>query len=107
MRTLQITAILMAALPGVSAGARAHGKSENGRQVTVYFNDRTDAPLAVPDQAKILASGIFAGIGVTLHWKFGRPSQAETGAIAIDLFRPRPHERRRSGYHRETRASST
>jgi hypothetical protein len=43
--------------------------SENRRQVKVYFNDRTDAPLAVPDQAKILASGIFAGIGVTVHWK--------------------------------------
>jgi hypothetical protein len=90
MRALRIAAVLMAALQGVGTGASAQGKSEQKRQVTVYLSDSITVPAIVKAQAKAIASDMFAGIGVAMHWKSGRPSPSETEAIAIELVTDTP-----------------
>jgi len=75
--------ILAAGNPGGAAGAQ--GKSEDGRQVTVYTLDNVAVPIVNRALAQILASQMFAGIGVTLHWKSARPPLSESSAIVIEF----------------------
>ena len=61
---MKLAAVMMMAV--VLAG-NVQGKSDLGRQVTVYFNDRADVPLDVKGEAKAGAGGMFASIGITIH----------------------------------------
>jgi len=81
--TMTMTAVLILA-------ASAQGKSENKREVTVYYTDNASVPYLTRVQAQGLASTMFAGIGVTLNWRHGAPSHAEPGAIAIDFVTHTP-----------------
>jgi hypothetical protein len=81
--------IAMAAMMAASA----QGKSENGRQVTVYFSDNAGVPYDVRAQAQGLATGIFASIGVTLRLKPGHPAPSETDAIMIEFVTNTPATR--------------
>jgi hypothetical protein len=80
---MTMTAVLILA-------ASAQGKSENKREVTVYYTDNASVPYLTRVQAQGLASTMFAGIGVTLNWRHGAPSHAEPGAIAIDFVTHTP-----------------
>ena len=77
-------ALLMAAV--------AQGKSGAERQVTVYLPNDTIVPLVVRAQAEARASEMFAGIGVRLNVREGRPPVAETTTIIIDLIDNTPAE---------------
>ena len=70
--------------------ASAQGKSENGRQVTVYVSDNAGVPYDVRAQAQGLASGMFASIGVTLHLKPGHPARPDADAIMIEFVTNTP-----------------
>ena len=76
----------------VSAGS-AQGKSDFGRQVTVYFNDRADVPFDAQGEAKVVARGMFASIGITIHWRAGSPSEWEKGVIVIEMATATPSTR--------------
>ena len=86
---MKLAAVMMVA---VLAG-NVQGKSGFGRQVTVYFNDRADVPFDVQGQAKAVAGGMFASIGITIHWRAGRPSESEKGVIAIEMATDTPAAR--------------
>ena len=73
--------------------ASAQGKSENGRQVTVYFSDNAGVPYDVRAQAQGLATEMFASIGVTLHLKPGRPARPDADAIMIEFVTNTPATR--------------
>jgi hypothetical protein len=73
--------------------ASAQGKSENGRQVTVYYSNNAGVPYDVRAQAQGLASGMFASIGVTLRLKPGHPAPSETDAIMIEFVTNTPATR--------------
>lgn len=77
----------LAAMAVIAAanGVSAQGKSQGGRQVTVYLCDNNLVPFTVESQAQGLASQMFAGIGVTVHWRVGEPPPSETNAIAIEF----------------------
>ena len=75
--------ITMVALMAVGPAAGAQGKSEGTRQVTVYTLDTAAVPIVNRALAQILASQMFAGIGVALHWKSGRPPLSESNAIIV------------------------
>jgi hypothetical protein len=92
MRTLRITVILMAALAGAGAHASAQGRPENERQVTVYLSNAVTVPAQITVQAEALASKMFAGIGVTIHWWRGVPSHPEPGAIIVEFAANTPAE---------------
>jgi len=71
--------------------ASAQGKSENGRQVTVYFHDQANTTGdLMKTQARRQASDMFASIGVTLHWRIGSPARPESGVIAIEFVTDTP-----------------
>ena len=77
---------------GVLAG-NVQGKSDFGRQVTVYFNDRADVPFDVQGEAKAVAQGMFASIGITIHWRAGSPSEWDKGVIVIEMATGTPATR--------------
>ena len=66
---MRITAMtLMAALTAVAVSAAEDADPATERTVTVCISAGSGSSLA-PAQA--LASKMFAGIGVTIHWRFG------------------------------------
>jgi hypothetical protein len=79
---MKITVVAAAAL---LMAASAQAKSGNERRVTVYVRNTIVVPLVIRAQAEALASEMFAGIGVTLKWREGRPPVQETGAIVIEF----------------------
>ena len=82
-----------AVMVAVILAGNVQGKSETGRQVTVYFNDRASVPFDVQGEAKAVAWGMFASIGVTIHWRAGHPSEWEKGVIAIEMATGTPATR--------------
>jgi hypothetical protein len=68
-----------------SCQTHAQGKQDDGRIVTVYSSDDAGVPDLVRAQAQSEAGTMFASIGVTVHWRTGRPSASETNAIAIEF----------------------
>jgi hypothetical protein len=68
----------------------AQGKQTAGRQVTVYLNDGGVAPTEITKQAEIVASDTFHAIGVTIHWRNGRPQAGDSNAIVIELTADTP-----------------
>lgn len=79
MRMTVVTAAVLALT------AIGQAKSVSERQVTVYLSNSNIIPAVVSGQAIALASDMFAGIGVTLNFKFGRPSPSEPAPIVIEF----------------------
>jgi hypothetical protein len=69
--------------------ATAQGESGSERQVTVYVRNGV-VPFAVIAQADALATGIFAGVGVTLNLLEARPPRPENGGIIIEFVNRTP-----------------
>ena len=76
-------AVLTAAV--VILAVSAQGKSDSGREVTVYLDNSIAVPGIDRLRAQLVASNMFAGIGVALHWKSTNASRPEPGAIVIEL----------------------
>ena len=79
-----------AVMMAVVLGGSAQGKSDFGRQITVYFVDHASIPETVRGPAQACASEIFARIGVKIHWKQGNPPSPESGALAIEFVTNTP-----------------
>jgi hypothetical protein len=84
---MRITALTSVAL-AMAASAQGHYGSE--RHVTVCLNNTIDVPVIILARAKGLASGMFAGIGITLDFLDGRPAPSQTPAIAIEFVSDTP-----------------
>jgi hypothetical protein len=84
---MRITVLTSAALV-MAASARGNYGSE--RHVTVCLNNTIAVPVIVLARAKGLASGMFAGIGITLTFLEGRPAPSQTAAIAIEFVNDTP-----------------
>lgn len=82
-----------AVMMAVVLAGNVQGKSDFGRQVTVYFNDRADVPFDVQGEAKAVAQGMFASIGITIHWRAGSPSEWDKGVIVIEMATGTPATR--------------
>jgi hypothetical protein len=75
----------------VVIGTSAQAAREPDQHVTVYLRDNPSVPDPVKSIAKVLASEMFAGIGVRIDWHSGQPSASSPhGAIAIELVTETP-----------------
>lgn len=80
--------VAMVAL-AIAIGTTAQGESETGQRVTVYVNNDASVPDLVRVRAQGTATQMFAGIGVDVRWKFGRPLDLDN-AIRIELVTGTP-----------------
>ena len=83
-----------AVMMAVVLAGRAQGKSDFGRQVTVYLVDPAIVPQAVSGHAQACASELFARIGVKIHWKVGNPPSSESRALVIEFATNTPESLR-------------
>ena len=81
MRFAAVVAIAVAAGTSAQAAQRPDG------HVAVYLRDNPSVPDPLKARAKAMASEMFAGIGVRVEWRSGRPAD---GAIAIELATATP-----------------
>ena len=88
--TATMATITMAAFTMISPAVGAQGESENTRQVTVYLSNSSVVPVLERALAQGIASNMFAGIGVTLHWKCGSPPLSGPAAISIEFATDTP-----------------
>lgn len=84
------TAVIMA----VVLSGSAQGKSDFGRQVTVYLVDPGVVPITASGPAQACASDLFARIGINIHWKVGTPPSLESGALVIEFVTNTPESLR-------------
>ncbi len=78
---MRLTAVMaMAAVMGMTVQA-AQTKTNH---VTVYVQNTAGVPDEVTKQAEVLASSMFASVGVKIDWRSGHPS-ASGKALAIEL----------------------
>jgi hypothetical protein len=79
------------AVIAVAIGTSAQAAQRPDGRVTVYFRDNPSVPDPVKSIAKVLASEMFAGIGVRIDWRSGQPAASSPhGAIAIELVTETP-----------------
>ncbi len=80
------TAWMIGAIAAVEMAARTFGAVP---EVTVYASSDAAVPMAVLQRAELVAGRIFAGIGLTVRWRSGRPQACvggrEAEALAIRL----------------------
>jgi len=85
MKTAAVMVTLAAmAVPGILAGA------ENKREVVVYRTSNSAVPYQIEAAALDQTSKMFGDVGVTLLWRFGKPSRPEAGSIAIEIVTGTP-----------------
>jgi hypothetical protein len=68
-------------VPAVSAG---------DEHVTVYLSDSAGVNNLVKAQAQGLATQMFAGVGVKIHWHLSSPGASKQGAIGIEFVTHTP-----------------
>jgi len=68
----------------VAAGITVQAGSPNPNEVTVYVRNGAGVPLEVTSQAEVIASSMFATIGVKINWRRGE-APASGKAIVIEL----------------------
>src|SRR5215468_9997590 len=76
--------VAIAATVGISARAE--------QTVTVYIEDASLAPYLVMNRARLIATEIFAGVGVRIEWHGHTPrsGQVPSGAVVISLVSQTP-----------------
>jgi hypothetical protein len=92
LATMITIAAAMAVAGNLNASDKEKGKEKTsaGRQVTVYRTAHSAVPYQIEGAAMDQASEMFAQIGVSLVWRFGSPSHAEAGPIAIEIVTGTP-----------------
>jgi hypothetical protein len=83
---MNLTKWITLAVALLVAGSGADGESIAGRAVTVFCQSDLAVPVITVMQAERLASEMFGNIGITLHWRAGRPAAQDTDAIAIEFL---------------------
>src|ERR1700676_5043517 len=65
----------------VAAGVTVQAGPTNNIKVIVYVQNGAGVPLAEKNQAEVLASSMFASIGVKIDWRNGQPSGYDKGLV--------------------------
>jgi hypothetical protein len=68
----------------IAAGMTVQARAANENRVTVYVQNKAAVPLAVTNRAQVLASSMFASVGVRIDWRKGQPA-ASGQALILEL----------------------
>jgi hypothetical protein len=83
----------------VAAGMTVQAGTTNKNQVTVYVQNSAGVPFAVGNQAEVLASSMFASIGVKIDWRRGQaPASGRSLAIQLTANTPSSEHPRALAY---------
>jgi len=85
MRAVLIATVLAIAATGAAAG---EGHASTPPLVAVYLQGQHYADLALLNQARTLATSMFAEIGVRLDWKAGRPRPSHRSSLDSLYYPP-------------------
>jgi len=73
----------------MAAGMTVQAASTKSTRLTVYVRNTANVPTDVTNQAEVVASSMFASVGVKIDWRSGNPSVSEK-ALAIELVTNTP-----------------